>query len=103
MIYSCSDQINSNSKISFDEATNFMKERTININQKLTHSHISNMNGENFYFYFSISLDRFGYSCISIISEDKLEIINVDCDLNDTKVTDWNNIPGITKIENSQN
>lgn len=85
-------------KISFEESKEFMVERCRNINQQLIKSFVSNFDGNDVYMFFTLSTDRPGYSCVSLMTPFKLEILSTDCNLNEVKVSEWNNIPGSPKI-----
>jgi hypothetical protein len=85
-------------KISFEESKEFMVERCRNINQQLVKSFVTNFDGNDVYMFFTLSTDRPGYSCVSLMTPFKLEILSTDFNLNEVKVSEWNNIPGSPKI-----
>ena len=57
-----------------------------------------NFDGNDVYMFFTLSTDRPGYSCVSLMTPFKLEILSTDFNLNEVKVSEWNNIPGSPKI-----
>lgn len=85
-------------RISFEESKDFMVKQSRNTNQKLIKSFVSNFDGKDIYMFFTLSTDRPGYSCVSLMTPFNLEILSTDCNLNEVKVSEWNNIPGSPKI-----
>lgn len=85
-------------KITLSMARNFMQERLANINQQLVASFESNIEGYTVYAFFSNSIDRPGYSCVSMVPDFELNVLASDCNLSRIKVREWNAIPGSPKI-----
>lgn len=85
-------------KITLNDARAFMTERLTNINQVLVASYASQIEGYTVYAFFSNSLDRPGYSCVSMVPDFELNVLASDCNLTSVKVREWNAIPGSPKI-----
>ena len=101
LVFSCSDSkkeeesSNSNSgsqakieKITFNQAEEFMLERTKNLNQTLMKKKSVNFDGTKIYMFLSVAEN--GYVCISSISENALQLLAADCGTYERKIQDWN-------------
>ena len=64
-----------------------MKDRCKKINQTLTKGKESEMNGIKIYAFMSVAQN--GMLCISIISENKLELISSDCGNTQRKINEF--------------
>ncbi|MDG1842614.1 MAG: hypothetical protein P8I93_09730 [Crocinitomicaceae bacterium] len=89
---------NNNTKVTFLEAKKFMINRCSNINQKLIKSHQSKFNNTSLYMFFTTSTEHPNQSCVTSISENKLEILASDCKNTSVKISQWNQIPDSPKI-----
>ena len=78
----------SSSKVTFNEAHSFMQNRCNSIGQTLMRSKSVNFNGTQLYMFLSVAEN--GDACISSVSENKLEVLAVDCGSPEMKVSDWN-------------
>ena len=74
-------------KVSFSQAETFMKDRCKKINQTLMKGKESEMNGIKIYAFMSVAQN--GMLCISIISENKLELISSDCGNTQRKINEF--------------
>lgn len=77
-------------KVSFSEAETFMRDRCKKTNQTLMKGKESEMNGIKIYAFMSVAQN--GMTCISIISENKLELINSDCGNTQKKINEFNRL-----------
>ena len=77
-------------KVSFSQAETFMSNRCKKINQKLMKGKESEMNGIKIYAFMSVAQN--GMTCISLISENKLEILSSDCGNTQRKMNEFNNL-----------
>ena len=75
-------------KVSFSQAETFMRDRCKKTNQTLMKGKKSEMNGIKIYAFMSVAQN--GMTCISIISENKLELINSDCGNTQKKINEFN-------------
>ena len=75
--------------VTYKEAYAFMKQRSINVNQKVLKGFETEMEGAKIYFFFSVPNEWNGFACVSAISEYKLDILNVDCGKFPIKQTQW--------------
>ena len=78
----------SSSKVTFNEAQSFMQNRCNSIGQTLMKSKTVNFSGTQLYMFLSVAEN--GEACISSVSENKLEVLAVDCGSAEMKVSDWN-------------
>lgn len=84
------NNVNSSKTITFGEAKQFMKTRLNNVNQTLMASKTVVFEGKKVYMFMSVTED--GSTCISAVSEFKLEVMSVDCGITEVKVQQWNNL-----------
>lgn len=77
--------------VSMAAAENFMIITTNNTNQTLTRKKETKFDDTIIYAFLSVSNET-GLTCLSIISENKLEIISTDCGDTNTKVREFNNL-----------
>ena len=75
-------------KITFNQAEEFMLERTKNLNQTLMKKKSVNFDGTKIYMFLSVAEN--GYVCISSISENVLEVLAADCGTYERKIQEWN-------------
>ena len=90
---STSKSFNSTNKtgtITFDEAKQFMRTRLSNVNQTLMASKTVDFDGKKVYMFMSVAED--GSTCISGVSEFKLEVMSTDCGNTEVKMQEWNNL-----------
>ena len=74
--------------ITFNEATDFMRDRCKTINQTLLKKKTVNFDGTKLFLFLSVAEN--GYVCISTVSENALEILAVDCGPSERKIQEWN-------------
>ena len=67
-------------------------------NQQLIKYFESEFDGKIVYMFFTLSYDKPGYSCVSLMTPLGEDILSVDCKTNEVKVMEWNSIPGSPKI-----
>jgi len=72
------------------EADEFMRNRMYQINQTLMKTKEADYNGTTLYLYMSVAEN--GMTCISTISELKLEVLAADCGETYRKIAEWNAI-----------
>jgi len=72
------------------EADAFMENRMYQINQTLMRTKVADFNGTTLYLYMSVAEN--GMTCISTISELKLEVLAADCGETYRKIAEWNAI-----------
>ena len=85
-----SNSSNENRTITFDEAKQFMRTRLSNVNQTLMASKTVVFDGKKVYMFMSVAED--GSTCISGVSEFKLEVMSTDCGNTEVKMQEWNNL-----------
>jgi len=76
-------------RVTYKSAYAFMKKRSNDINQKLLKGHNKEFEGTKTYLFFTVPKDENGMACISLITENKLEVLVVDCKSFSTKTYDW--------------
>ena len=72
------------------EAEQFMKKTCDNTNQTLMKKKTVYLGGKKIYMFMSVAEN--GMTCISTVSEIKLEVISADCDETQIKINQWNAI-----------
>lgn len=77
-------------KVTFEEATQFMKNRLSDVDQTLMASKMVLFDGKKIYMFMSVAKD--GSTCISAVSEFQLSVLNTDCGNTDVKIQEWNNL-----------
>lgn len=87
-LFSCGPSHNNPKIITKSEADTFMRERMSDINQTLMKSKVVVFEGVELYYYLSVTEN--GMTCISAVSENKLEIIASNCGETFTKLDQWN-------------
>jgi len=85
-----SNSSNENRTITFDEAKQFMRTRLSNVNQTLMASKTVVFDGKKVYMFMSVAED--GSTCISGVSEFRLEVMSTDCGNTEMKIQEWNNL-----------
>jgi len=75
--------------VTYKDAYTFMKQRSIDVNQKVLKGFETEMEGTKMYFFFSVPNEMNGFACVSAISEYKLDVFNVDCGKFSIKQTQW--------------
>ena len=76
--------------ISYSQAETFMEKRCMEIGQKLMKGKTAYFNSTKLYMFLSVAEN--GYVCVSIISENALEILAADCGSAEIKIEEWNAI-----------
>jgi hypothetical protein len=79
-------------KVTLSEARSFMQRQCDEVNQTLVKENTKDFGGRKQYYFLSHTRDFSGQACISIISEDALEIISTSCGPADVKLEEWNNM-----------
>lgn len=82
---------NSSPKVSFDQAKSFMEKRCQDVGQIVLQSKISHFNGITVYLFLSTAYGTDQY-CISMISENALEIVSSNCGSEYEKGAQWNSL-----------
>ncbi|MFT7250665.1 MAG: F0F1-type ATP synthase membrane subunit a [Flavobacterium sp.] len=77
-------------KILFTEAKEFMQKRLNDVNQELMGSKTVYFDGKAIFMFLSVTEN--GMTCISGVSEFKLEVMSTDCGNTDLKIQEWNNL-----------
>jgi hypothetical protein len=70
------------------EAEQFMRKTCDNINQTLMKKKTVYLDGTKIYMFMSVAEN--GMTCISTVSEIKLEVMSADCDETQIKINQWN-------------
>ena len=78
----------SNNRYTSIEAEQFMRKNCDKINQTLMKKKTVYLDGNKIYMFLSVAKN--GMTCISTVSEIKLEIISADCDETQIKINQWN-------------
>jgi|LakMenE01Jun11ns_1017448.scaffolds.fasta_scaffold9753712_2 hypothetical protein len=76
--------------ITFEEAKQFMSTRLSNVNQTLMASKTVIFDGKKIYMFMSVAED--GSTCISGVSEFRLEVMSTNCGNTEMKIQEWNNL-----------
>jgi hypothetical protein len=79
-------------KVTLSEARSFMQSQCDKVNQTLAAVNTKDVGGRKQYYFLCNTRDFSGQACISIISEDALEIISTSCGPADVKLEEWNNM-----------
>jgi hypothetical protein len=82
----------SGDKVTLAEAKTFMQRHCDDVSQNLSTIQTKDFNGRKQYYFLSVTRDFSGQACISIISEDALEIMSTSCGPADVKLEEWNNM-----------
>ena len=77
-------------KVSFTEAKEFMQKRLNDVNQELMGSKTVYFDGKAIFMFLSVAEN--GMTCISGVSEFKLEVMSTDCGNTDLKIQEWNKL-----------
>ena len=75
--------------VTYKDAYTFMKQRSIDVNQKVLKGFETEMEGTKMYFFFSVPNEMEGFACVSAITEYKLDVSSVDCGKFSIKQTQW--------------
>lgn len=81
---------NENRTITFEEAKQFIRTRLSNVNQTLMASKTVVFDGKKIYMFMSVAEN--GSTCISGVSEFRLEVMSTDCGNTEIKIQEWNNL-----------
>jgi hypothetical protein len=81
---------NETKTITFEEAKQFMSTRLSNVNQTLMASKTVIFDGKKIYMFMSVAEN--GSTCISGVSEFRLEVMSTNCGNTEMKIQEWNNL-----------
>lgn len=81
-------QASTSSKVSFEEARLFMRDRSNDVGQTLVDELESDAYGSPVYLFLTSDQTGLRY-CVSMISSIKLEVVSTDCGYVEEKVADW--------------
>ena len=70
------------------EAEQFMRKTCDNTNQTLMKKKTVDLDGNKIYMFMSVAEN--GMTCVSTVSEIKLEVMSADCDETQIKINQWN-------------
>lgn len=84
--------------LSLNDCVKIMENHCKGSNQQLIKYFESEIDGKKVFMFFTLSFDKPGYSCVSLMTPLGEDIIGVDCKTTKVKVMEWNNLSGSPKI-----
>lgn len=84
--------------LSLNDCVKIMENHCKGSNQQLIKYFETEFDGKTVYYFFTLSYDKPGYSCVSLMTPFGEDILSVDCKTTELKVVQWNNIPDSPKI-----